>query len=376
METNMFARKTAIVAGLGTLFFACPFAFSQQKGCPASTRVKAVRLAQDAKKAVDGGQFEQAIKLLEDAYELCPIPELRHSLGRVQEQAGKYLEALASYSACIEEGATGEVLEDCKEGAKRMEIALASGTLKVITDAPDAKVFIDDSSEPQPVGVPLRVKAGTHQIRVEAQGRKGFKTVVDVPGGGEKVVRASLELEVPKPALLQVKTKPDVCELVIDGKPFGRVKKEPIELPPGEHQIEARAEGFVSVSSRVLLEPGKVTEVALTLSPIQVEKALVSQVRPRRALWNWVGIGLGSALIAGSVFPFVRYGLDKKEARPASAYYTGDTVSPTNAIIGGVLLGTGTVAIVTSLVLWPKSKASVSLAPYNGGAKAMLSVDW
>jgi hypothetical protein len=103
-----------------------------------------------------------------------------------------------------------------------------------------------------------------------------------------------------------------------------------------------------------------------------------AQARPS-AVWNWVGVGVSVALIGTGVGFLGQYGKDRSDARTSSWVdsqgYTHDpdTVKPTYAIVGGVATGVGVAVLITSVVLWPKAPATVSVAPVPGGG-GMVSI--
>jgi|GEM_PF-5435569 len=349
-------KKTILVAlELGMLCILGLPRSSTARECPAQDRIRVIELANEAKRHMEAREFDLAMERLRTAYEICPQPKLRYAMARAQEEAGRLEEALALFRACIEEGAEGETRKDCEGGVKRISEKLAVGTVVIVTDVEDAMVFVDGSDEGQPAKVPMRVSVGKHEIRVRAAGKREFKEEVDVQPGDKKILYVTLEPESEEQGLLLVRTEPEGCDLFVDGTFFGKASGEVLRLAPGEHEVEAKAEGYVSASSRVFLEPQKVTELNFRLLPIEVAKPAVPKQKPRRKIWNWIGIGVGSGLVVASLFPFIRYGLEKREARPASRDYSGDVVPPTNAIIGGVFVGVGIVTIVTSVVLWPGS---------------------
>jgi hypothetical protein len=110
------------------------------------------------------------------------------------------------------------------------------------------------------------------------------------------------------------------------------------------------------------------------------EPLVASVVRPKQsATLQWLGVGVGSALVLASVYPLVQYGLDRRNAVPASAIYSGDKVSPRNLAIGCVGVGVGVIAIAVSAALMPKAetvRAAVAITPVQDGVATAFLLNW
>jgi tetratricopeptide (TPR) repeat protein len=65
---------------------------------------KALVLFEKSDKAYKDGKFEQAVKLLEEAYALYPEPLLLYNLGRAQEGLGDFPGAVDSYERYLKDG--------------------------------------------------------------------------------------------------------------------------------------------------------------------------------------------------------------------------------------------------------------------------------
>ncbi len=89
--------RLAYVLTLGLALSATP-AFADAK------KDKALALFEKSDKAYKDGKFEQAVKLLEEAYSLYPEPLLLYNLGRAQEGLGDLPGAVASYEKYLKDG--------------------------------------------------------------------------------------------------------------------------------------------------------------------------------------------------------------------------------------------------------------------------------
>jgi tetratricopeptide (TPR) repeat protein len=79
---------------------------------------KALALFEKSDKAYKDGNFEQAVKLLEEAYGLYPEPLLLYNLGRAQEGLGDLPGAVASYERYL---ADGKQIQDRGAIERRLE---------------------------------------------------------------------------------------------------------------------------------------------------------------------------------------------------------------------------------------------------------------
>jgi tetratricopeptide (TPR) repeat protein len=94
----------------------------------ADNKEKALALFEKSDKAYKDGKFEQAAKLLEEAYGLYPEPTLLYNLGRAQEGLGDVPGAIASYE---------RYLQDAKQIGDRGAIERRVATLKAQLAARD-----------------------------------------------------------------------------------------------------------------------------------------------------------------------------------------------------------------------------------------------
>ncbi len=122
--------------------------------CRTEDRARAVRLAREAKEAMEAKRLDEALVALRAAYVLCPEARLRHAMGRVQEEAGAVEEAARSFRACEAESKGDELGADCRRRAEALEAKLrAARTAPAALPEPVAK-----TQPPPAVGTPPREK--------------------------------------------------------------------------------------------------------------------------------------------------------------------------------------------------------------------------
>ena len=148
----------------------------------------------------------------------------------------------------------------------------------------------------------------------------------------------------------------------------------------GRHGLTVRAPGHVPFVAVVDVPGDGEARVEAVLAPIARAPALAAPVdranvaAPSTA-WHWVGVVGGGLLVAGALPFFVQDALDRRDARGASATYSGDHVSARNLALGCGLAGVGAATALTAALLWPRAPA-VAVAPVAGGVVVAAEATW
>ncbi len=121
-----------------------------QPTCSTANRVEAVRLARQAKEALDEKRYDQALRDLDAADARCPMAEFRHARGCVQEAAGALAEALSSFQACAEEADDEGLRAECRRRAAALQERLRppAAQLAGVMPGPGAKPTPAAPAEP------------------------------------------------------------------------------------------------------------------------------------------------------------------------------------------------------------------------------------
>ena len=138
-----------------------------------------------------------------------------------------------------------------------------------VTTRPAAGVLV--SVDGTPVGeaplADLRLEAGAHTLRAEAERHLPAERVVQVEGlGRRQSVQIALE---PRWARVSFTSEPDGAEVWIAGELRG-VTPLALELLDGDHEGEIRKAGYRSATASFTVQPG----VALELPPFRLAEAL------------------------------------------------------------------------------------------------------
>jgi formylglycine-generating enzyme required for sulfatase activity len=122
------------------------------------------------------------------------------------------------------------------------------------------------------------LRPGSYSVVVEKEGYRRLTAPLEVTEQSNQVYSLSLEQ---LPGLLDLQTRPAVgVAVVIDGQEVGTTPLEPIELPSGEHRIDASASRYRTESVTVATGgSGSTTTLEVTLSPLWASVSFDSSPR-------------------------------------------------------------------------------------------------
>jgi tetratricopeptide (TPR) repeat protein len=155
--------------------FVLTFALTLTGGvASADDKDKALALFEKSDKAYKAGKFEDAVKLLEEAYTLFPEPILLYNLGRAQEGLGDIPGAVASYERYLKDG---------KQITDRGAIERRVATLKAQLEQKDAeaKRLADEEARRKQAEDDKR-RADEERLRAEEQRREAAVSPVATLG--------------------------------------------------------------------------------------------------------------------------------------------------------------------------------------------------
>lgn len=130
-----------------------------------------------------------------------------------------------------------------------------AGTIDFRSNPSGAEVFIFGNL----VGntpMTLNVKEGNYLVELRLSGSKIFDNIVKVSAGRTSLVEASLEVNPPASASLNIGSSPSNAEVYIDGQYVG-ASPVTIAVAQGNHNIEIRLAGYLSFSRSVYAELGQ-----------------------------------------------------------------------------------------------------------------------
>lgn len=168
---------------------------------------------------------------------------------------------------------------------KQVQLTLSprSSTLRIATEPEGAEVYVDGQLQGQGP-ITADIEPGRHEVRVVADGYQEQTRRVSTDPDEKNRVDIRLKR---RTGILVVRTKPENASVQIDGETAGTPPVEK-EMPVGEHQIGATAEGYDSVRKTVELGAGERRQVALSMRRTlevglaETQKGPVRNVRVRR----------------------------------------------------------------------------------------------
>ena len=142
------------------------------------------------------------------------------------------------------------------------------GVVRVLSDAPGARAFLD-GTDMGPVPVDVKdVKAGDHIVQVKAPGFQTGEKRVSVASGGSQIVKFDLNAEASgDQGLLKVVSSVPGAEVFIDGAAVGHVPQEK-KIASGEHPVTVRLEGYKEFNQKVRVEGGQTITVQADLKAV------------------------------------------------------------------------------------------------------------
>ncbi|CAN5602402.1 hypothetical protein BH11MYX1_BH11MYX1_42550 [soil metagenome] len=142
------------------------------------------------------------------------------------------------------------------------------GVVRVLSDAPGARAFID-GTDMGPVPVDIKdVKVGEHIVQVKAPGMQAGEKKVTVAVGSSQIVKFDLNNETAGDSgMLKVVSMVPEAMVFIDGAAVGKVPQEK-RVSAGEHPVVVRLDGFKQFEQKVRVEAGQTVTVQATLKPV------------------------------------------------------------------------------------------------------------
>ncbi len=138
------------------------------------------------------------------------------------------------------------------------------GLLRVVSDPPGARVFIDDRAQGELGSTPFQnpVSAGAHHVWIERPGFQAIERDVEVAAGAE--VELSVALERTREGVLRVTGTPRGAEVFVDEERVGTIPYEGA-LTAGVHQLRVEADGLKVYEEAIEIPRGQALPIAVTL---------------------------------------------------------------------------------------------------------------
>lgn len=150
----------------------------------------------------------------------------------------------------------------------RAELRLATGVVRVLSDTPGARAFLD-GSDMGPVPVDIKdIKSGDHILQIKAAGFQTNEVRITVVGGSSQIVKQDLtqEARADVSSLKILAAVPDAM-VFVDGAAVGKVPVA-TRVAPGEHFVVVSLAGYKKFEQRVRVEAGKSLTIGAELRAV------------------------------------------------------------------------------------------------------------
>ena len=323
------------------------------------------------------GDFQAALLEFRTAYELAPSYEVLFNIALCQRRLFNYALAMRTLDQYLMEGGS-RIASERRDAVSREREAIRALTapVAIIVDGKPATVSVDgEKIGLTPLQDLLVLSVGKHKVRAEREGCTPDERVVEVRSGQAISVQLA-PVSLTEPVEVTVECATPLTSVSIDQAPAVGCPTT-LSLVPGNHELLARADGFVTSRTEVSVQPG------------QVRKVTVGELVPRPPPFPTVGVSLmGGGVVLGGV------GLAFALMASANAQHTttlirsggpwdaaamnNEATGQRNSLLGWTFLGVGAGALaagVVALVVQVKNPApvTVSLVPMPGGFAACAS---
>jgi hypothetical protein len=246
---------------------------------PATSRAAAMKKTGD--RAMDALRYADAYAAYSDVYALTLDPVLLYNMGRALQALNRFPEALDRLEA-FQVVAPPELLAKVPRlGELIADLRGRVTTLKVTSSVAGARLLVRSTVMSKlPLSTPLRLPAGKAEVEVEAEGYFPFHRTVDLPGGAEITLEATLFSKATT-GLLVINASAPGSVVYVDGQKTGLAPVE-INVPGGPHRLKVTNLDFRAYETTTVVSAGARKDVDVhLLQPLIVTR-----------WWFWGGLTL------------------------------------------------------------------------------------
>ncbi len=259
---------------------------------PADTTAQAREHFERGVALLQDSRFADAVVEFEASLQLRTSPPVLYNLALALRGMRKFLEATERFEQFMERsdpGRHGDMRTQVTELLQQLRRDVAHANVTVRGGA--AQVTIDGEQQSLADGTHrLMLNPGEHVFEATRPGYRPARLTVNL----EPASQTDLELDAsssPNPAQLAVETGIQGSVIRINGEVVGQGEYA-TDLPAGEYHIRVQARGRVAQERRVILRPGAVQRVSITLPAVERTPGL------HERWWFWAGV---ATVVAGGV---------------------------------------------------------------------------
>lgn len=358
-------RYIAIVAGL---LLPVPM-LAQTKA-----EIEAHRLYKEAQKAIDEQRFDDAIRMLDEAYAKFPKEHILVRKAQALRGKGELLMALEllrkikTEDPKVQEKVSSLISDIAKELNEPVDV-------EILTNIAGAEVIIDQIEKCSTPCV-VKLTRGIHHFEIRKEGYAPVLIERNIGGPETRAIKVELRKVSAKVVLVTdldsfdgVIVRLDNQEFTPKGSRTAPNRTEPMEIEPGIHKVLCVKQGVPSFIGEFMAFEDSTVEVLCKLRPPEKKK------KPR--IWGIVLASTGGAMVAGGgalVGWYYHYKGSKKTIDEAGNVYR--FVDKHENWIGFGIMGAGVAVGALSLLFFfdsaTEEKASirfngVAISPFKGG---------
>ncbi|HJL05165.1 MAG TPA: PEGA domain-containing protein [Polyangiaceae bacterium LLY-WYZ-15_(1-7)] len=153
------------------------------------------------------------------------------------------------------------------------EQAPSTGSLLVAADVSGAAVYVDGTPRGSTPTVLEGLTAGEHQIEIRPDGDQleTYRQTVRIIAGERLTINATLRPAPEQGGSLRIISNVQGAIISVDGEVVGEAPATATELAPGEHIVEARADGYQPTQQTVEVQAGRQRVISVELSAEEQE---------------------------------------------------------------------------------------------------------
>jgi len=274
--TGSSPRRTASLLAFTTLALLTTLARAQTAPVSPAARQEAAERFDRGLRLFNQGENAGALVEFKRAYELTSDPLLLFNIGLVYAEQKRPVDAVDALDRLLASPAKLTSDQRAKAQRVRAEQAAFIAFVEVATTVP-AVIDVDGIEIARtPMVGSARIAAGTHQVGAVAPGYAPSHRSIDIAGGETR--KLSFDLVPGEAALGHVAIHSSLpgAEVLVDGKPVpGKTPlASTLAVPPGEHRIELRRDGYRPAAQVLRIDIGSVADLRLEpeLDPLAAER--------------------------------------------------------------------------------------------------------
>lgn len=337
----MFKIKSVCVVTFVFSLFFYGIGYSQKEN-----EIKANSLYLQAKDHFEKLEFDEALRKLDEAFNLFPIPLILFQKAKVYEKMGRIEDSYETLKSI--KSNDPKIKKRVETEMKNTEAILAKPILvSIVTDVSGVEVKIDDKKELYKTPFDIELKRGKHKFVFYKPGFKRLEKQFEVKGIFPMVYKEKMEvlkgryvIQTDSGSLGDLKILVDNNEMVLSENEQMGVQSNVREIQIGSHNLICKKDGYLPLITPFVVKEGEVANILC-----KFEKP------PSIGIWPWVAAGGGAVFLGIGTLLLISYFNDKDELEKKPE---GTKLESNKHIFGGMFLAMGIGAGVASYFLFTK----------------------